>query len=199
MIVVDIETSGLDPEKCSILSIGALDFLRPERSFYQECHIEADVLVEEKALEINGFTIKDITDNSKVSEAQIVIEFLDWLDQSSHHIMAGLNIATFDIPFILAKAKKYDIGWYPNYRHVDLHTLCYSKYMALNKEMPLKYYQSGISADTIHLFTGIGEEPKPHNGLNGAKYEAESFARLIYGQNLLKEFKDKPVPEYLAI
>ncbi len=197
MIVVDIETSGLDIEKCGILSIGAVDFLNPERYFYQECHIENDTVVEDKALEINGFSIKNITDNNKASEAQTIVAFLSWLDQSADHTLAGLNISIFDIPFILSKSKKYGIGWYPNYRCVDLHSLCYAKYMSLDKEVPLKYSQSNINSDTIHIFAGIGAEPKPHHALNGAKYEAESFSRLIHGQNLLSDFKDNPVPKYL--
>jgi len=39
MIVADIEATGLDPRKHSILSIGAVDFEHPERQFYGECRI----------------------------------------------------------------------------------------------------------------------------------------------------------------
>jgi len=37
MVVVDVETSGLDPQKYAMLSIGAVDFENPERQFYAEC------------------------------------------------------------------------------------------------------------------------------------------------------------------
>lgn len=39
MIVIDIEASGTNYEKHSIVSIGALDFDNPENRFYEECRI----------------------------------------------------------------------------------------------------------------------------------------------------------------
>jgi DNA polymerase III epsilon subunit-like protein len=39
MIVIDIEASGTDYKKHSIVAIGALDFDNPEHRFYQECRI----------------------------------------------------------------------------------------------------------------------------------------------------------------
>jgi hypothetical protein len=55
-----------------------------------------------------------------------------------------------------------------------------------------------LSADTTLKYVGIPPEPKPHHALNGAKYEAEAFSRLIYGKNLLHEFAQFAVPEYLC-
>ena len=39
MIVVDVETSGMDAYKHSLLSIGAVDFENPVERFYEECRI----------------------------------------------------------------------------------------------------------------------------------------------------------------
>ena len=39
MIIIDVETTGLDPKKYSIVSIGAVDFKKPMRTFYEECRI----------------------------------------------------------------------------------------------------------------------------------------------------------------
>ena len=41
------------------------------------------------------------------------------------------------------------------------------------------------------------KEGKAHNALEDAKLEAECFFRLIYGKNLLPEFKQFPIPDYL--
>ncbi len=37
----------------------------------------------------------------------------------------------------------------------------------------------------------------PHNALTDAKLTAECFSRIVYGKNLLEEFKKFPIPEYL--
>ena len=36
MIIVDVETTGIDPEKHSIVSIGAVDFSNPSNEFYMK-------------------------------------------------------------------------------------------------------------------------------------------------------------------
>ena len=56
MIVVDVETSGLDDEKNSLLSIGAVDFYNPKNQFYGECRVREGAEVNPEALEVNGFT-----------------------------------------------------------------------------------------------------------------------------------------------
>jgi hypothetical protein len=38
-------------------------------------------------------------------------------------------------------------------------------------------------------------EPRPHNALNWAKYEAEAFSRYFYGKKLLPEFEKYDIPE----
>ena len=56
MIIIDVETTGLDPERCSLVSIGAVDFSCPERQFYGECQAWDGAEVSADALAINGFT-----------------------------------------------------------------------------------------------------------------------------------------------
>ena len=48
-------------------------------------------------------------------------------------------------------------------------------------------------------YVGLPEEPKPHKGINGAKFEAEAMSRLIYGRGLLKEFDCFEIPKELVI
>ena len=54
-----------------------------------------------------------------------------------------------------------------------------------------------MDTDIIHPFCGLPLEPLPHNALNGAKWEAESLSRLIYGRGLFKSFARYELPKYL--
>ena len=71
MLILDIEASGTNYEKHSIVSIGALDFNQPDNRFYEECHIWDGAHIMDGALEVNGFTEEQITDSSKLSEAEL--------------------------------------------------------------------------------------------------------------------------------
>lgn len=60
MVIVDVEASGVSPEKDSLVSVGAVDFGNPKNRFYEECRIWDGAHIEEEALAINGFTLEEI-------------------------------------------------------------------------------------------------------------------------------------------
>ena len=70
MIVLDIETTGADPQVNGIVSLGAIDFLHPERVFSAECRARDGIEIDDEALRINGFTREQILDTSKQSEQE---------------------------------------------------------------------------------------------------------------------------------
>ena len=39
MIIIDVEASGTEHDKHSIVSLGAIDFDNPENRFYRECKV----------------------------------------------------------------------------------------------------------------------------------------------------------------
>ena len=61
MLVVDVEASGTDYSKHSIVSVGALDFANPKNRFYEECRIWDGAHIMDGALTVNGFTKAQIT------------------------------------------------------------------------------------------------------------------------------------------
>jgi DNA polymerase III epsilon subunit-like protein len=192
MIVVDAEMSGLNPHKHSIVSLGAVDFTRPERQFYAECRIWDGAEIDPEALAVNGFTEEQCRDKNRKSEQELIKEFFVWMQGSSDKTIAGQNIS-FDKTFLNEALKRAGIDWKFSFRNLDLHSLAYAKFLKEGREVPLKDEQSALSLDKILVSLGLPEEPKPHIALNGAKYEAEAFARLIRGKNLLPEFAQYPV------
>lgn len=192
MIIVDIEASGLDPKKHSILSIGAVEFEHPERQFYGECQIWEGSTIMPDALEVNGFTEDECRDPNKHSLEELMNNFLHWIEQCDEKTLAGQN-PSFDRDFINDSFSRSHIGWHFAYRTLDLQSMAYMDMIKKDITPPRKNDRTNLSSDAIFSYVGIPSEPKPHHGLNGAKYEAEAFSRLLHGKNLLPEFADYPI------
>ena len=204
MIVLDIETTGLDPEKHAILSIGALDFSNPENQFYEECYIwegaECMQATEtyKAALEVNGFTEEQIQDKSKNSSKQIIEKFSHWIQSCEEHTFAGQN-PYFDLLFIHRTAEREKIPFSLAHRSIDLHALAYTHYLKRGLTPPIKNKRTNVNLDNTLLYVGLPEEPKPHNALTGAKVCAEALSRILFAKKLLKDFTQYDIPDYLKV
>lgn len=197
MIVLDIETTGLDPEVHGIVSIGAVDITNPNEVFYEECRIREGEKIDDNALEVNGFTLDECRDKNKQSTRDLIQHLEEWIESRTIKMIGGLQVAAFDVPFFNKKASQVGLRTRLHRRSIDLHSIAYAKMQALGKIVPMTDGWSVMDTDFIHPFCGLPKEPKPHNALNGAKWEAESLYRLMNGKNLLKDFSRHPVPEYL--
>ncbi len=196
MVVVDVETSGLDAKKNALLSIGAVDFDNPERQFYGECRPWEGALISDEALAINGFTEEEIQDESRKSLEAVMSEFKEWLEPIKDITLAGQN-PSFDRDFVNASFVHAGINMRFASRTIDTHSLVYADHLRRGIPVPLKNRHTDISLDTGLVYVGIPEEPKPHNALTGAQVEAEAVSRITRGEKLLPEFTQHPVPDYL--
>ncbi len=196
MIVVDVETTGVDSKKNSIVSIGAIDFSNPQNQFYQECRVWEGAEITQQALYINGFTKEQITDQNKMSLEEAVKKFIVWMGNIAEQTLAGEN-PSFDRDFLRNSIEKYKINYRIGHRTIDLHSICYQHHLKKEFRPPIRDSRTDLNLDGILKYSGLPEEPKPHHALTGAKMEAEAFSRLIYGKNLLPEFEKYSVPDYL--
>lgn len=196
MIVVDVETSGLDPKTSSIISIGAINFINTNQRFYAECNVFDGAFISPESLKINGFEKDQIVKNKdKKSLREIIIEFSSWVkNQNTEKIIAGQN-PSFDRDFLIHSFELNQIEFPFTFRTVDLNTLCIN--YVIQKKIDMKI--SILNTNRIYSILGMPSEPNPHNALTGAIMETEAFYRLIYGKNIIEDFKDYPVPENLLI
>lgn len=192
MIIVDVETSGVDARKNSLLSIGAVDFRNPENTFYGECRAWDGAHIEKEALARNGFTHEQATDATKQTEGELVKKFIAWASGIKEKTLAGHN-TSFDRDFLKEAAHRFHIDWPFAQRTLDLHTVAYVDMVKKGIAVPETHGHSALSLDKILVYLGLPEEPMPHNGLNGAKHEAECYSRLIYGKGLFNEYKAFPI------
>jgi DNA polymerase III epsilon subunit-like protein len=193
MIVIDTELTGLDPEKDSLLSIGAVDLSNPQNQFYGECRIWEGAHVNKDALAVNGFTEEQITDPKKQTDHELIKAFIDWAVKCDEHTQAGQN-PYWDMAFMRNAARRYHLNWPFAHRTIDQHTLCYMHMIKRGITPPIENNRTNVDSDVIMKYVGLPTEPHPHNGLNGAKYAAEAISRLLYGKKLLPEFEKFEIP-----
>lgn len=195
MLILDVEASGTNYAKHSIVSIGAVDFENPERRFYGECRVWDGAHIMDEALMVNGFARDQITDPDKKSEGELVREFIEWSQHMSDRTLAGQNVS-FDRDFIKAAGEREGLPWDFAYRTIDTHTLCYMHMIQNGKNPPVdaQHRRSALNLDAILNYCGIPEEPDPHNALTGALSHAEVISRLLYGKKLLPEFSMFDIP-----
>lgn len=168
MIVIDIETTGLDDRKHQMLSIGATDYSNGD-TFYEECRIYEEDQIDPMSLKINGFTEVEARDPSKKTPKQLYDSFIEWTTGRSN-MLAGCGVL-FDISFL----KKVHNGAYPqgvefpfHYRSIDLHSVAYSRF---KKSMSLREICNQLN---------IEPEPDVHNALTGSKKCFECLKKLLY-------------------
>lgn len=196
MLVVDVESTGLDPQRHALVSVAAVDFLHPDDQFYRECRIWDGAAIDRESLRINGFSDAQLRDPRKPSLAQTVAAFVQWFSRHPNQTLAGLNPA-FDRALLLASAQRTGIEWQLVHRLVDLHSLCYAHQLGRGVIPSEQHDLTTLTTNEIFRYVGLPSEPRPHHALAGAKMEAEAFSRLIAGTSLLKEFERYPVPFHI--
>jgi DNA polymerase-3 subunit epsilon len=195
MIAVDVEASGLDADKASIVSIGAIDLDDSTNQFYEECRVWDGAHVSEEALTVTGFTHEAIGQGSgKQSEGELVQNFIAWAtDRPRSFTFVGQN-PRFDCAFVEAACKRAAVEFPFPHRTIDTHSLCWLHMVSRGLVPPEKDKRSGINLDFILEYAGVPPEPKPHNALTGASCHAEVFSRIAYTRKLLPEFFSYDIP-----
>jgi DNA polymerase III epsilon subunit-like protein len=196
MLVIDVEASGTEAHKHSIVSLGALDISNPSNRFYEECRVWEGAHIMDDALKVNGFTREQITDLAKQNEADLVHRFLAWCKDFPDRTLAGQNVS-FDRDFVkYACERAGHTEWPFAYRTVDTHSLCWIHMVHRGLQPPIdpKHHRSALNLDAVLNYCGIPAEPEPHNALTGALSHAEVISRLLYGRKLLPEFDGYAIP-----
>jgi len=195
MLVLDAEMSGLDASKNSIVSLGALDLENPSNRFYAECRMWDGAEYNEEALEVNGFTVPEITDSNKMTEGELIRNFIGWSKDLKNRTFCGQNVS-FDRAFVAAAANREHLQWSFAHRTIDTHSLCWMHMVKRGLAAPVdeEHHRSSLNLDAILNYCGIPDEPQPHNALTGAMSHAEVASRLLHDIKLLPEFEQFEIP-----
>ncbi len=170
MIILDIETTGTNPVRNCLLSIGAVDY-DTGSEFYGECSITPGKLIHPKAMEINGFREEDVAPGVKLTPGMLYQKFIFWAAQVPDKLIAGQNVGHLDIPFleeIHAECFGPYVSFPFGYRSLDLHSVSFAVF--------------GVSLNHREICERLclPGEPKPHHALSGARSERDCF-RALFG------------------
>lgn len=193
MIVVDVETCGVDPHLHGLISIGAILWQDPEQWFYGEARLSEGVQIDDGALGVNGFTREQLAE-LPLDMPTMLLQFFTWVrTQPEPWILAGHN-AQFDLKFLQKEAERcgFDARDCPfAYHTIDLHTVAQVDYFRAKGF----WHPNAMTARDIFKYLGIPNEPKPHYALNGAAWEMEALGRLLCKRSLFADFAGYPVKE----
>ncbi len=202
MIVLDIETTGLDFKKCGIWQIGAIEFENPKNYFLEEARIdnEDEILnyagAKKTVYEITGKKDSDFRNPELQTQKKLLENFFRWIEKTKvrNFLCEGPQ---FDVGFILTKARKYNLEIPFYHRSFDLHTISQLRYFQTKEEFLIKENHSDMGLPNTLQFCGMQNNRKSHNALEDCKLEAECFSRLLHGKGSFPEYSQFPVPDYL--
>lgn len=172
--VVDVETTALDAERGSLVSIGAEHPLTGE-TFYGQCRVRHGALIEPEAMAVN---MADwIEDGDLPTESELVEKFARWASKRGVRLIGGKNPA-FDVRWLFAAWKRAGRDGRLSFSHrtLDLHSLALA-WALVNR--PAAVTAEGFKTDDVYRLLGLPPEPHPHNALTGARMEMDAFRVLL--------------------
>lgn len=173
LTIIDLETTGLDPERHEIIEIGAIVFDDKDFKIYhtletriQPTHIET---AEARALEVNGYNEEDWQDAIPLAKA---LEHLALI--ASDSTMLAYNVS-FDHSFLDKAYKDCGIETPFAYHRIDILSIAWAK-------IPHAKVQSW-KLRTICSYLNIIPEAKVHRGGAGAMKGFGVYKALMSNTN----------------
>ena len=191
ILCLDLETTGLDEQRCGILEIGAC-WLHSGESFFRECRPLAICQVEDEALKVNGWTHDRMRARKLLPEEHAIAEFLGWV-RGAHGTNSRVQLAAwnahFDHRHLCAGMDRagYD-GMHRPFMHrlLDVHSILAADTIREARPAPGigsgQYAECGgeiVNCDAASEILHLPPEPKPHNALAGAKQVRAMLRRLL--------------------
>ena len=167
--IIDVETTGLDPNKHEIIEIGAVIFDDEKIGSLETVNIKVKPeyieLAAKEALKINGYKEEDWKDAVTMEDAMSILS-----PKVNDSVFCAHNMI-FDWGFLEAACKKLSIMLPFNHRKVDLFSLAWAKL----DHKKMKYWNLKAICKELE----IEPEPEIHRAINGAMTEYEVYKKLM--------------------
>lgn len=174
LLVLDLETTGRDPEQHSTIEIGAVlldkSSLNELKSFSVLVKRQETNGTESRAMQLHGRSLADIQRGQEASDA--VREFLEKF--GTDYLIAGWNVA-FDIEFLRALLRRTgngDLFYAVDYHRVDVWSI--AQFLK-----SIGWFQNDVSSLSC-LCEELGlPRSLTHSGLEDARLTATALRRLV--------------------
>lgn len=167
LLIVDVETTGLDPTIHDVIEIGAI---KVDQQTLQECgrfstKIQPWFIHEpsQEALLVNGYRREDWIESITLHQAMRSFALF-----AQAGILGAWNV-TFEYGFLKESFKRTGIADTMDYHRIDIPSIVWSKMRGLEK----------FSLSDVAEELGLGLEPEPHQAITGAQYELEVLRKLM--------------------
>ena len=168
-VAFDLETTGVDPKRDSILEIGAIkvvggQLIESAEFTFQELAKPYDRKLSEGAQELTGITPEDVKDARQMWEV-----FADFMEFAGDSVLVGYNCVAFDGKF-LKRAGRYS--------HIVMENKLFDvmRYAGEFRER-LGISEKRPSLETVSQALGV-ENPRAHRALPDAITTAKVFLKL---------------------
>ena len=161
IVILDLETTGLDPETHEIIEIGAVS-VDDGPVFSVKVHpLHLDV-ADPKALEVNGYCKEDWADACLLPHA---LTLLSQFVGEDRPLAMAYNVS-FDRSFLERAYRMCDLPYPFHYHHLDLMTLVWAQ------------KKTTLSLKTACLANGIPPEADVHRALGGAMSAYQLYKKI---------------------
>ncbi len=176
LAITDVETTGLDAAKDSIIEIGLVLVRQPTLEIINELEVkvrlERPELMSDGARAVNGYSEEAWQDALPLAEA------IRRYDASVHNATVVLADALFsahnprfDHTFIETAYRELGLDRKFHYQSLDSFSVAWPAVIVRQLE--------DVHLNTICRMLGIPEEPKPHRAINGARCVHAVLKRMV--------------------
>ena len=174
LIVIDTETTGLDPARHGLAAVAALD-VDDGQLFYSAVRPHRGAYVSDEALAVNGLSREALL--IAPTEEQVMSALGRWLSARAPFLPAGVN-PRFDVEFLRAAEARTGVTLGLPWRALDLAQVALVAHLRGQIALPDRNGLPGMSLDAIAQALGL-QRPAVHRADQDVRLTADCLRKLL--------------------
>lgn len=184
-LYIDVETGGLIPRKNPILQLSAILEVDEKEVFRFNKKVLPfpDQEVDPIALEVNGLTLSDVTDDKHEPARLVYEEFLLMLDKYVNKYdprdklyIVGYNIHSFDAQFLRDFFLRFDNKYFGSYFwNPPIDVMLISAYACIGQRHKLENFKLGTVATSLGISI---DEDRLHDAMYDVEVTMDIFNKI---------------------